>query len=704
MQDVLDDHADLIRRFKPTGGQPDLRQAITQLFEAAQRDGMEQRLLAEQTAIHLYECFAGSLSVRPLAAVFAKRGELVKVLSSLQPEMRGLVNQIYQERYGETLQHAAKSVLRGIALHQVTAMLEGNDLSAAIDGIYIAWKRLHWHHSPQRFLSELDTALRPVSRYERRAIERLFEERFGEQCGGRSLEDLLEQKLRGAALERGRALLNGSFAMADALALHSMRQRWSKPDCAMAALLEARTPLDLQRVQAAYRDRYDVSLVSVLERTLRPGGPRDLVLALLAADKDRATAARLRCGVEKVPGYWLGKAFLGKSDPHRQELIATYQRVYPNHSLRAEVDARFEGRELEIVQDLIRDGRVAWGKLFYFCMEGIVPDETGLRSLLHDATPDRIAEAQHEFETIWRARAPWYERLFPRAFGRFQNRLRWVGGDTWFDLRELTAGKPETADEYHEQMKRSYRHERTGWLLRALRFFSREGVVYHRDLIETARLVRDLKKAAAADPCHAAAHEPQLRLEFLVRLEELDCAAIRRLKHFVGDTITNSVAGAVVGISALVFPTLHPHLLPVMGAIAAVSVLVRNRLKTLLKGEGYRWGEKAADTVIGVFDGATLYIPQLIQQMLLTSMTNTAAKLGLKSGLNSLGRMVTKPRTGSFGITTKELAFEEDGEEPRDDLTRHGGLVLHQGSYTNPRDQQFAEIMEEIWRSGERAA
>jgi len=347
----------------------------------------------------------------------------------------------------------------------------------------------------------------------------------------------------------------------------------------------------------------------------------------------------LRKGIERLPGFWPGEQVIGKSAEQRQAILKDYEEVYGAGSLRRDICAAFRGVERELLLDLLEAGHVSLAKLLYLCVARVGTDEEGLRSLLEEASPQQLQLARSDFRAIWQQRAPWFQRPFPGIFGSLERRI-WLetGGDTWFDLHEYLSASAGGSFDLRERIERLYRHERSGWLLKRLLFISIEDELMDRDVQAVRSYYENFLESAATNEGVIA------RFEVLVRFAELNCKTFRRLKHFVGNAVTGVVAALAAAGAAFSLSVLDLDISGVMATVAAISVSTRFVLKALLKGDGYHRDEYLVDIFFGLLDGATLFTAQLFRQALMRMGTRFLAKLGLKTGVTRLSRLMDERR------------------------------------------------------------
>lgn len=346
---------------------------------------------------------------------------------------------------------------------------------------------------------------------------------------------------------------------------------------------------------------------------------------------------------------WIGRFFAGRTSLQRKALVEDYENKFGPLEPRLEkIAPTFEH---EILVDLVRNGRVSWSKLLFFCVVGVGTDEDGLRELFEEITVEELELARKEFRVLWESRAPWYERPFPNLFGNLETRI-WLetGGDSWFDLKEYFITEQNRSRELHDRLFDLHRHEQSGLLLKRLDVLSRTGSLMNRD----AKAVRAFYESHKNDLSGNAA--VRLRFNGLIRYAELDCELFRAVKHHMGNHGTNLIATAAVALAVFALTSQKLDLVTVMTCTGLVSIGCRIVLKTMLKGRGYHRGEVGADIFFGVFDGLTLFTTHLFRQALIQFGMRTVTKLGVTNGVSRMSRLMGSRRNDRWGLRFRGLA------------------------------------------------
>ena len=398
----------------------------------------------------------------------------------------------------------------------------------------------------------------------------------------------------------------------------------------------AASPAQLRELDAARLARGQSGLAEFVRKRVREVGVKDLLLARLAGDEEQRLAAEIRCGLDGIPEFWPGRYFAGQSASKRLELQRIFSHYYPGKDLISEVRRVMSLREQPLMLGLISHGVITPAKLCYISMAGIGTDERTLVALLSALTRSEIDELETEFPAVWVKHAPWYERPFAPWLGRLRARLRIeCGGDTWLDLccylehEQLSPIRSDSSDSRSEQARakhilaRTYDHERSGKAFKALSFFSAESDCMDHDC-------RAVLVTEGADS--ATSEVDAIRTSALIAFAEISCHVCRDLKHFVGNMVTNMVAGITVFATLLALSILKLPLLSIMTIVALISGSTRISLKGALKGRGYHQEELVGDLMFGALDGMTLFASRFLRQIFLRSGTTFATKLGLTAG------------------------------------------------------------------------
>ncbi len=501
---------------------------------------------------------------------------------------------------------------------------------------------------PRRFARILQS----MEAGERDAVMSAFHDRYGS-----SLADQIRRSFVGT---RRAAALKALTENNDALDFPSWRGRLNP---GLVSRWRGRvvnvSSEQLKMLDNARRSRGQGDLASFIRSRIREVGIRDLLLARLAEDRDRALAAEMRCGLEGLPEFWPGRYFAGEPLTRRQWLLENYRRYYPATEFTEEVERRMSYRERALVRALVDRGVVSAAELCYLSMAGFGTDERTLVALFSALTKKEIDVVECEFPEIWRANAPRIERPFPLLLGTLRSRLRVeCGGDTWLDLSCYlddenlpSAGEPAALSlaelqRRHQILTRTYNHERSGRAFRALSFFS----------AETDCMDEDCGTLSASWPLDADAGEAErIRLAALLAFAETACHNCRELKHFVGNLVTNVIAAATVFCSLVAVSLLGLPLLEVMAIIALVSGATRIGLKNALKGRGYHREEFVGDLLYGAVDGLTLFASRFLRQLVVRSGTSFAAKLGFRAGAKRYVTTLNLPGLARSGFDVRRL-------------------------------------------------
>ena len=416
---------------------------------------------------------------------------------------------------------------------------------------------------------------------------------------------------------------------------------------------------ELQALDRKRRETGQPELAVFIRNRVREAGIRDLLLARLANDQERALSAELQCGLNGMTEFWPGRYFAGESAARRSQLLARFNETYPNLDFRTEVCRRMSIRERPLMFALIDHGVITPAELCYISIAGIGTDERTLVALFSSLTRAEIDQIERDFPKIWLMKAPPIERPFPQWFGILRSRLRIeCGGDTWLDincfldqeqLSSISDLSPTSVDDQRRRQRivdRTFEHERSGRAFRTLSAFSLET----RCMDEDCSAVRSLDlESAASDESRA------VRNAALLAFAESSCKICRELKHFVGNLATNLIAAVTVFFSLIALSLLGLPLLSVMIVIALVSGATRISLKGALKGKGYHREELVADLLYGLLDGITLFASRFLRQLALRSGTTFATKVGLSAGAKRYTTTLNLPGLARSGFDVRRL-------------------------------------------------
>lgn len=400
-------------------------------------------------------------------------------------------------------------------------------------------------------------------------------------------------------------------------------------------------------LNAAFRRERAEELVQQFNRAFSPSETVAIETRSICTSSSNLTVDTLTSAIQ-TGKPWIGQLLVGASKETRSRVLAEYESQCG--PIAPAIQRRYRGVEREVVEDLIRTGRVSWSKLLYFCVVGVGTDEEGLRELFEEISSTDLDRARIEFTEIWKERAPWYERFLPSWFGELERRI-WLetGGDSWFDLKEYFAPRMLAAHGAYEKVANLHRHERSGYLLQRFQRFSKTTMLMNYDIGAVRAFYERFSTQLEVD------RAVSIRFDALIRFAELDLELFREIKHQIGNHATNIVATMTVALSVFALTSQRLNLTSVMIITGIVSVVCRVVLKTMLKGRGYHRGEILADIFFGTFDGVTLFATHLFRQALIQFGMKTVTKLGVTNGIAHLSRRIGK-RTEGWGVRYRDLA------------------------------------------------
>ncbi len=252
-----------------------------------------------------------------------------------------------------------------------------------------------------------------------------------------------------------------------------------------------------------------------------------------------------------------------------------------------------------------------------------------------------IESARMDFFEVWKPYAPSYEKWFPNLFGCLEKRI-WIetGGDTWFDLRAVLKMTANSAQGSTERLEALYSYEKSGIGYKILDFFSTEVEVLDSDLARIRRVYSHF------DQVSGEVHEDRKRA--LQLYFEQDCDGVRKLKHIIGNTISDQVAKIAALVSAISLSLIFIPIAEIMALVAMMSIVTRLSTKVFIKGGAYSWDELGGDILFGLFDGATLFCSRFVRQALYGGGARLVMKIGLRTGWHQMNRVINRVRIASY--------------------------------------------------------
>lgn len=553
-----------------------------------------------------------------IAGAGTDEAEIWKALRNKTPEERARLEQIYRDRYGESLEDALKGDLSGDELARGMALKEGNVAKADAIGLEAA-KTGTWYGGADT--AEIEAIYGQINaEVEKQAIDEGWSseqkraellqrnQKVEEQHkdvypdkGG--LQESFKATLSGPELDLALGLANVDMARADAARLELERQSFITDDKVVNGILESQHT----------RARSEVTLD--LEHDLRQ---RRELAGIRGEDwNDDAERKAMAGQVDELAQK--------RSMGYMKALEDTYDSSYSTWGkggLQVLIVFNMSGTDQDKAQDLLEQG----GKLkpdqeIFYAVEGVGTDVDALKNVLKGKTPEEI----EEIEKAWDERF----KSGPKMRARIMDE---VGGRDTEDLDILLEGEPQTPQERLELARRKLAYEQDAYALGGA-FSGSERKALE---AEVAKLEDNVARLNSAEPGSADEKFLLWELDQRERNVETTVKAHRRSVDSIADTAAMVAAiTAAVAVTVLTAGTAGVAVAGVLGALAATTATVAT--KALLKGGAYSEEEMLIDVASGIVDAAVAFAT--------AGMGNALMRVADGIPIGPLAKLATSPST-----------------------------------------------------------
>lgn len=598
---------------------PEIRSAVDQSRESGIRRGIDCMEGVRRSVSQLNSAMAGAGT---------NENRAYSALQNRNPNEVYLIKQLYQERYGESVENAVEGDFSDAELDKMHALLVCDRIGVAAADAQI---------SMSGFWGCDDAALRETLRTLKTAEDREdFKVRFDRDYAGdfyrqstdaetppvqaQSFEEALGFVSSGDNLIANLATFEGNTARADAALVHMEMDRFWGPDAAAAAqyvetMKQEDGHLDTERVNAAaqeYQNLYTSNLRTEAARIDAPEGR--WLTSLVDGNEIDATAHKLRYsmgesldGTEEVllrsclsvPEDLAARARYeersGEVSPEtqaqlnhwsefRRQVISRYhaEGMYSDRNLVSDLRSELNDHEFRMATTLMNDGRLSLADMIEDACAGAGTDEDTLRRETEGLTKDQARELRRDFGV--------------RGYGSLDARLRGdLSGDDEFDILANLRGLPETPEEMLAEAQRRLHHEDSGILSAFVWGGEREEMLQDYAKLQASLSGGDLYETDA-----------------LYRRFGVSASAFRDQKNQVSDVVVNT-GTTVILVGGTVVMVVGSGGTATPGAVAMWSLYlagtagaVRMGSKWAIRGEGYGIEEAGVDGGIMLIDMASV--------------------------------------------------------------------------------------------------
>lgn len=643
-------------------------ESLEQIFGNAVRHGVRRGVLVEKVAAAVH----GKLRV-----TLCDSAGIAAQIERLEPHERQSLAQNFEERYGQPLLTAVRARTRGAGRALVIHLIQGQDLQAHGDKLYLALKNI-WgvNHT-----AAADT-LRQVPASSRKDFESLFLRTYGKHLKVSSMAEVFEKTVKN---DKQRTLLahiwNGDLLLADIhqtkLLLTSGNLLFrAKNLVTLVSLFEKMNVREFNNFQVYYCREFQSSLQKDVKAAPLPREYRELLGTFCSGFHSRESglvdAHKLRCALAGIHRGWLGDLATGRSGSELQKLTERYEAVFSRSfakDYKRITETKFGvirsifGDEYEAVKNLFVTGKLSKAELIAHCLFGPGTDADGIRAVLKGISKEESAALDAQYAQ----RFPGHRLRRDVAFEMF--------GDDHFDVTQLLRGAPETLAEHYQVLTERIEYEFSGPMAHPVKaalnsMFGRmmRRVWFVGGLIEgyddeAQRLTHDASEVDRYYDAHFSREvgdsTHQLELEALIRRASVSADAFREAKNQLVDFFTNAVANnggaiAVVATIALL------HNIPAAIVLGGVtSLALRVAIKWSAKGPAYGLKEFVVDSLRASVAGTNLLTGRIAARQVIQSIIGTMTKTGLSTLVNVSSRLrVKQPSEHAHAISIETLAIE----------------------------------------------
>jgi hypothetical protein len=653
-----------------------LRDALDASVRQGERVGIDRRIEAEVDAAEVYRTIAGWKEFLPSWFTFFKPFHVVhSILAGQSKEQLDYIDQSIREMRGIGLRDALCHAYGKQYQHRIDWLVEGDQVGLlATQAAFGLREFFSTRNSRSEGLRLLYRQV-PLESFAR--FESLLSQELG--ISSESLRDYLASRITGPTMHKIEALRNNDHVLERVLHIEDLICSGRLRQLELRKIFREILPEEVVQLKERYYSCFGTSLRDDLYKHLRASPVRDLCIAVLDNDAERALAAKVRCAFAYRADF-IAAPFLNTSEEEREVIRTAYEKHYCSGRPDLLKDLRKASwredyfflayvpllpRLLEplywpcmnsypFLESIVLNGKLSPAELLRYFMVGIGVDTLGIRAVSYGWTKREAAQIKADYA---RRYAPgWITRLLARQpiiaarilTGDLDHDTAVeLSGDDEFDVSLYLEGLPETDDEREmcktllDRLDRRFSHEQSGPLMRL-----RQGLLSH--LRGDRKIVQQFLKdytAALRYYEEAIAGAPQLtaerikRFSTLVRLAETQADAYRQAKVAISNLVLNS--GAAIGATAGAMSVILISALPWWtGPIAAGlgSLVWRWGQGRLVLGKGFGTTDATFQACRAFIDGASMFTIKLgiatLSGLLGRQLSSAAAKGGFKTTLH----------------------------------------------------------------------